>query len=126
MPFYLEKEKTESTPYALVDEEKKYIKLSGRSFHENTVEFFQPITKWLDAYLETDFGELTFDCAMDYFNSSTVKTVHNMLKKMDRHTSGANKVIVNWITTANNKIVIECGEDFQDDFDKLELNLVIG
>jgi len=125
MPFYLEKEKTESTPYALVDEEKKTIKLAGRSFHENAVDFFQPITEWLGAYLDTDFGALTFDCALDYFNSSTVKTLHNMLKKMDRRTSDTNKVTVNWITTSHNKIVIECGEDFQDDFDNLELNMVI-
>jgi hypothetical protein len=125
MPFYLEKEKTESTPYALVDEEKKYIKLAGRSFHEHAAEFFLPITEWLDIFLETDFCDLTFDCAMDYFNSSTVKTLHNMLKKMDRRTSCANKITVNWITTSHNKIIIECGEDFQDDFSRLEINMVI-
>ena len=73
MSFKLEKQKTTSTPYVLVDEEKNYMKLEGRSFHENVAEFFKEINDWLDTYLASDFREFTFDCEMNYFNSSTAK-----------------------------------------------------
>jgi len=49
----------------------------------------------------------------------------NMLMKMDRHCSGENKIIVNWITVEDNDIMIECGEDFREDMENLEFNLVI-
>jgi hypothetical protein len=125
MAYRLEKERTTSTPYILIDEEKGYMKFEGRSFHENVVEFFSDVNNWLDVYLEKDFGAFTFDFEMNYFNSSTSKLLHNMLTKMDRHASDTKKVIVNWITTEDNDIIIECGEDFQDDFSRLEFNLII-
>jgi hypothetical protein len=125
MVYRLEKEKTTSTPYILIDEEKSYMRFEGRSFHENVVEFFSDVNAWLDTYLAKDFGTFTFDFEMNYFNSSTSKLLHNMLTKMDRYASDEKKVIVNWITTEDNDIIIECGEDFQDDFSNLKFNLII-
>ena len=125
MAYRLEKEKTASTPYILIDEEKSYMRLEGRSFHENVVEFFRDVNNWLDAYLESDFGSFTFDFEMNYFNSSTSKLLHNMLTKMDTYASDKKKVVVNWITTEDNDIIIECGEDFQDDFSNLKFNMII-
>lgn len=125
MAFYFEKQKTGSTPYVLVDEEKSYMKFEGESFHENISAFFKEVNDWLDNHLESDFDTLTFDCEMEYFNSSTAKLLLNMLIDMDEHTSDNKKIIVNWITTEDNDIIIECGEDFQEEMEKLEFNLVI-
>jgi len=125
MAYRLEKERTTSTPYILIDEEKSYMKFEGRSFHENVVEFYQDVNSWLDTYLEKDFGCFTFDFEMNYFNSSTSKLLHNMLTKMDERASDERKVIVNWITTDDNDIIIECGEDFQEDFSNLKFNMII-
>ena len=125
MAFYLEKEKTTSTPYLLVDEENGYMKLEGRSFNEDVTTFFKEIFDWLDIYLQTDFSEFTFDFEMDYFNSSTSKLLHNMLMKMDSCTTDKNKIVINWITTEDNDIIIECGEDFQEEIEELTFNMVI-
>jgi hypothetical protein len=125
MAFHLEKRRTASTPYVLVDEEKNYMRMEGRSFHENIAEFFKEINDWLDGYLASDFGVFTFDCEMNYFNSSTVKALLNMILRMDKRSFGGNKVIINWITTSDNEIIIECGEDFKEDVSNLEFNLVI-
>ena len=125
MAFYLERQKTTSKPYILIDEAKGYMRLEGRSFHENVVEFFREVNAWLDRYLVSDFGALTFDCEMNYFNSSTTKLLHNLLMKMDKHASIDKKITVNWITTESNDIIIECGEDFQEEVYNLEFNLVV-
>jgi hypothetical protein len=61
---------------------------------------------------------------MNYFNSSTVKALLNMILRMDKRSFGDNKVIVNWITTSDNEIIIECGEDFKEDVSNLEFNLI--
>lgn len=125
MAFKLEREKATSTPYVLIDEEKSYMKMEGKCFHEKTAEFFKEITDWLDEYLETNFGTFTFDNEINYFNSSTTKLLLNMMLKMDDHSTPKNKIIVNWITTKKNDIMIECFEDFQEDCVNLEINLVI-
>jgi hypothetical protein len=125
MPFRLEKVATTSTPYVLADEEKAYLKLEGRCFHENVGVFFKEINDWLDGYLATDFGLFTFDNAISYFNSSTTKLMLNLLLKMDRHSTDRNKIVVNWITFEDNEIMIECYEDFAGEINSLAFNLVI-
>jgi len=125
MSFRLEKERTTSTPYLLIDEAKGYMRLEGRCFHENIGQFFQTITDWLDIYLATDFGTLTVDNAVTYFNSSTTKLLLNMLLKMDRHAIGGNTIIVNWHMSADNEIMQECGEDFAEEVKNLTFNMVV-
>lgn len=125
MGFVLEKEKTASTPYVLVDEEKGYMRFEGESFHENVIAFYEDVAQWLETYLNGDFESLTFDCDMKYFNSSTTKLLLNMLMKMDSCAVNGKKVIVNWITTEDNDIILECGEDFQEEMENLSFNLVI-
>jgi len=123
MGFKLEREKTDLTPYILIDEENGIMKFEGESYHENIFEFFKEIREWLSEYLESDFASLTFDCELKYFNSSTVKVLLGMLMEMDS-CDNCEKITVNWITTKNNKIIIECGEDFEEDVENLTFNLI--
>jgi len=123
MVYRLERKKTDMTPYVLIDEEQGIMKLEGESYHENVFAFFQEIHEWLVKYLKTDFASFTVDCKLKYFNSSTVKVLLNMLLEMDRSARGKN-ITVNWIVAKNNKIIIECGEDFQEDVENLTFNLI--
>ena len=123
MPYRLEREKTDLTPYVLIDEERGYMMMEGESYHENVYNFFSEINEWLKGFLSTDFSGLTLDCELRYFNSSTVRILLNMLLEMDK-SAGSDKIIVNWITTKNNCIIIECGEDFQEGLANLTFNLV--
>jgi len=123
--FNLVKEKTTSTPYVLIDAGAGYMKMEGRSFHENVAEFYKDVNEWLDAYLEHDFKTFTFDCVFEYFNSSTTKLLLNMLLKMDDCVTDSKKITVNWITSEGNEIMAECGEDFREEMENLEFNLII-
>jgi len=126
MSFKLEREKTKTSPYVLIDEEKRYMRFEGESYLEDIFGFFKEINDWLEQFLSSDFEELTFDCAMGYFNSSTTKVLYNILRLMDKHAPGK-KVVVNWIVAdEDDDMLIECGEDYQDEMEDLEFNLVIG
>ena len=125
MAFKMEIKKTNTSPYVLIDEENSYIQFEGESFLEDAISFFKEINDWLREYLHSDFTDLTFDCGMDYFNSSTTKQIYNMLRIMDRYAPGKD-VVVNWIVKSpENDILIECGEDFREEMENLEFNIVI-
>jgi len=125
MAYKLEREKSKTTPYILIDEEKGYMRFEGESYLEDIVGFFSEINTWLENYLASDFTELTFDSALEYFNSSTTKQVYNMLRLMDTHAEGK-KVVVNWIVAdEDDEMLIECGEDYQEEMENLEFNLVM-
>jgi hypothetical protein len=125
MTSFFEQAGTTSTPYILFDENKGYLRIEGRSFHKNAVEFYKEIFDYLDTFLETDFGNFTFDCELNYFNSSTAKVLLNLLKRMEKSVSEKNNITVNWITTESNDIVIECGEDYIEELRALKFNMII-
>ena len=124
MSFRLEKEKTGSTPYVLIDEEQGYMRFEGESFSENIIAFFGEISEWLSGFLESDFEKFTFDCELKYFNSSTAKLLLNMILDIDEAAEGKN-VIINWIATEDDDINIECGEDFKEDVENAAFHIVI-
>jgi predicted ATP-grasp superfamily ATP-dependent carboligase len=126
MAFILEREGTRTSPYVLIDEAKGYIHFEGESYLEDIAGFFKEINEWLEKYITSDFKELTFDCAMEYFNSSTTKQIYNMLRLMDKYAEGK-KVTVNWIVAdEDDDMLIECGEDYKGEMQNLEFNLVVG
>ena len=125
MPKKLELPKTESTPYVLIDEENGYMRFEGESYSENVITFYRVVTDWLSEYLESDFTKFSFDCALDYFNSSTSKLLYNMLTDMDDAASNGKEIIVNWYADKDNDIIIESGEDFEEDLENLNFNLII-
>ena len=125
MAFNLEMQKTTSTPYILVDEAKGYMKMEGKSFPEKAAEFFSDVNTWLDDYLNTNFGKLVFDFEMEYYNSSTLKIIMDMMLKMDKYSVGDNKIVINWIAVEDDDIAIESGEDIKEDMNNLEFNVII-
>jgi len=124
MAYRLEREQTKTTPHILIDEENGYMKFEGESYLEDIVEFYTEINDWLDRYLATDFEKLTFDCVMEYFNSSTAKILYNIMRLLDKHAADKN-IVVNWIASEDDDMIIECGEDFQEEMEELTFNLII-
>ena len=125
MSFKLERAKTKTTPYILIDEEKGYMRFEGESYLEDIVGFFKEINEWLQVFLVSEYNEFTFDCALEYFNSSTTKQIYNILRLMDAYAPGKT-VTVNWIVAdKDDDMLIECGEDYQDDIENLKFNIVI-
>jgi hypothetical protein len=124
MAFKLERAATATSPYVLIDESKGYMKFSGESYLEDIIGFFKDINGWLEGYLATDFDKFTFDCAMEYFNSSTTKILYNIVRAMDRAAEDGKTCVVNWVCDEDDDIIIECGEDFQEEMEYLEFNII--
>lgn len=123
-PHYMEVAKTSCTPYILIDEANNLMKFEGESFHENTLQFFKEIIGWLNDYLSNDHEPFTFECALNYFNSSTSKILFDMMDKMDESINNHGKVTVKWYVHKGNELMYELHEDLVEDFENLEVILI--
>jgi hypothetical protein len=67
-------EATKYTPEIVFDVTGK-LSIKGKSYPENTFEFYAPVMNWTKTYLSTDSSpkELTLDIEITYFNSSSSK-----------------------------------------------------
>ncbi|NOQ30535.1 MAG: DUF1987 domain-containing protein [Helicobacteraceae bacterium] len=117
-------EATKYTPKIDFNFETNSLKIVGKSTPENTFEFFEPIKSWLGEYF-TEPKEAIVTFNVPYFNSSSSRAIYDVFDILsDAHGEGS-KLTVNWEYNENNENAEESGEEFQEDFEELSINLVV-
>ena len=118
-------EKTEATPEIRFDYATGILELRGESYPENTAEFYAPVFEWLRKFLSSGNGlTVTVNMEIIYFNSSSSKALMNFFDLLDEAVAAGRKIAVNWIYAAGNESALEYGEEFKEDLNSLEFNLV--
>jgi len=98
--------------------------LVGKSYPENTFEFYEPMMNWVKAYFEKDTpAKTTVNIEITYFNSSSSKLFFDFFDLLEENNE-ENEIVVNWIYDEENESAEEAGEDFIEDFENLNINLV--
>lgn len=117
-------EETKYTPEIDLNYEKGTITIKGKSYPENTFEFYESTVKWLEEYFDGKAKETTtVNFEIIYFNSSSSKLFFDIFDIFEENFS-ENTIIINWIYDEENESALEAGEDFQEDFEELTINLV--
>jgi hypothetical protein len=100
------------------------ISLSGKSYPENTFEFYAPVMEWLENYFNSKPEHKTVvNMEIIYFNSSSSKLFFDLFDLLDE-VKEDNVIEINWIYDEENESALEAGEDFIEDFEDLKINLV--
>jgi len=101
------------------------ISIIGKSYPENTFDFYEPIMKWLEDYLNLKNSEtLTIDLEIIYFNSSSSKLFFDFFDLLEE-SNWNNEIKINWIFDIENESAQEVGEDFIEDFPNLDIQLIV-
>lgn len=118
-------EQTKYTPEINLDAQHGLIELSGKSYPENTFDFYKPMMEWIENYFENSAQDLTtVNMEIIYFNSSSSKLFFDLFDLFDEVKS-EHKIRVNWIYDEENESAEEAGEDFIEDFEELDIKLVV-
>lgn len=116
-------EATKYTPEITLDTNGT-LSMVGKSYPENTFEFYEPIMDWVEKYFENGPQEKTVvNLEIIYFNSSSSKLFFDFFDLLEEE-SANNTVEINWIYDEENESALEAGEDFIEDFEELTINLV--
>ncbi len=115
-------EQTKYTPQIDLDATKGEINIYGKSYPENTFEFYEPVLSWIDKYFKKYAKvETIISLEIIYFNSSSSKLFFDLFDLLEEKNDEHN-ITINWIYDIDNESALEAGEDFQDDFESLEFN----
>ena len=117
-------EATKYTPAIELNADTGIISLVGKSYPENTFEFYAPMIEWLEEYfLEKRATKTVVNMEIIYFNSSSSKLFFDFFDLLEENTKN-NEIEINWIFDEENESAQEAGEDFIEDFEDLKINLV--
>lgn len=100
------------------------IEIKGKSYPENTFEFYKPVMAWLTEYFDqAEASPLKVQFEITYFNSSSSKLFFDFFDLLNEHKDRVS-VSVDWCYDEENESAMEAGEDFIDDFPDLTIALV--
>ncbi len=118
-------EPTKYTPEIFFDCENHVLEIKGKSYPENTSAFYRPVFEWLEKYVEMEEVEkITVNLELVYFNSSSSKILMDFFDVLEDAAEDDKDVTVNWIFEAEDEDLLEFGEEFQQDFESLNFNLI--
>jgi len=101
------------------------ISLVGKSYPENTFDFYAPMMKWIEEYFKSNAKETTtINMEITYFNSSSSKLFFDFFDILDE-AKDEHKIKINWIYDEDNESAEEAGEDFIEDFEDLDITLIV-
>jgi len=115
---------TKYTPEVNLDVQKGILNIKGNSYPENTLEFYDPILNLMESFFKnTEIINIILNIEIIYFNSSSSRVFFEIFDLIEDNSKDLNFQI-NWIYENDNESVLEIGEDFKEDFQKLEFNIL--
>ncbi|NMC40496.1 MAG: DUF1987 domain-containing protein [Bacteroidales bacterium] len=100
-----------NTPEIVLNPE-GYIRIKGRSIHENAEEFYEPVVEWVKAYIENPADVTVVDIRIEYFNSPSARTLIRILQKLVYVAVKSKKCVFNWYYEEGDEDILERGEYF--------------
>lgn len=87
---------TEDTPEIVFDMGTNEFSITGRSLPEDASEFYAPVLNWMKWYLELPNPSTELRLYLDYFNSSSVKQILNLLMLLEEPAKTGKNVKITW------------------------------
>ena len=89
--------------------------ISGESYLEDTDEFYNNIINWLETFITEVKKPLTFNFRLTYFNTSSSRSILNVLRVLKRYEEKGGSATVNWYYPEDDESIAEEAEDYMKD-----------
>ncbi|MCK4662792.1 MAG: DUF1987 domain-containing protein [Bacteroidales bacterium] len=111
-------EATKETPEIILDPEKELFRIKGVSHPENIKTFFAPVFHWLDNYFaenkEKQGTKMVFQFFYIYINSSSLKHLYDLFKKLTDFRDNGIFVEIVWNYADDDEDMLESGEELSE------------
>jgi hypothetical protein len=113
-----------NTPHIVLDVNSNTYLIEGKSFPEDSKEFYRPVIEWMDEFKATKPASINLTFNLFYLSSSSIISVKQLLMKVvDLHASGTNATIT-WNYDEDDDDIKKTGEDYQK-LTKLNFEFVV-
>jgi hypothetical protein len=92
-----------------------HCEILGQSYLENTSAFYKDLIDWMRQYLEVVKGPVSFKLFLTYFNTSSSKSIAELLWMLKDYEASGGKISVSWHYEDWDEDMLKEGEDFADE-----------
>lgn len=116
---------TQLTPLVDFDYAGRLLTLQGESYPENAAEFYGPILSAVRQYMSsTQSGKTTVTLQFAYVNSSSTRSLQQLLTLLDTAARDGANIDVRWLVEADDDAMTELGVDLLSDKPSLSYEIV--
>jgi hypothetical protein len=101
-----------NTPHILFDPATSVFLIEGKSFPEDSKEFYRVLIEWLEAYKAELPSEFQLKFNLFYLSSSSIISVKQVLLKLIEYQNKGCKVSVVWNYDEDDDDIKKTGEDY--------------
>jgi hypothetical protein len=102
------------TPHVILNKDTGEILIEGRSFPENTPEFYYQFTRWLAEYSLSPAPKTKVNLGLLYLNSSSVSIITGMMKLLDNMISMKTEIEIKWSFETGDEDMKDLGLYYQE------------
>lgn len=110
-------ESTKFTPKVHFDPANHVFLISGFSLPENVSEFYTPVLKWLDNFINEvngNYESIKFTFRLVYYNSGSFKVIINILLKLVSLTKKSVNVDIDWYYDEDDNQLKDIGKELSE------------
>ena len=89
-------EASDRSPRVILDRQESFLKIEGRSYPEEGMDFFDPIILRVKSLQETEMPIRTIHIRLEYYNSATTKALAELLNALVNAKTKGHEVSVIW------------------------------
>ena len=120
----LEIAETGNTPHILFDADSQIFIIEGKSFPEDSKEFYTRVIKWMDDFIATKPKTFVLKINLFYLSSSSIISIKQLLLKIASMKLDGTDTKLFWHYDDDDEDIKKTGEDYQN-LTKLKFDFVI-
>lgn len=102
-----------NTPHIILDVDSNIFLIEGKSFPEDSKEFYRPVIEWLDEFKNSNPKAIRVCFNLFYLSSSSIISIKQFLMKVvDLNNSGVETAVI-WLYDEDDDDIKKTGEDYQ-------------
>ena len=100
------------TPKIVLDADTNSFEISGKSFPEDSRQFYRQVIEWLDEYRKSTPKKLDFKFNLFYLSSSSIISIKQILLKLKELEKDGASIQVMWHYDSDDDDIRKTGEDY--------------
>jgi hypothetical protein len=120
----LEIQASNNTPHIIFDADSNVFTIEGKSFPEDSKEFYRPVIEWMDEYKATNPKGIRISFNLFYLSSSSIISVKQLLMKVVELNAAGSAATIVWNYDEDDDDIKKTGEDYQK-LTKLNFEFVV-
>lgn len=109
----LELSPSNNTPHIILDVDSDVLLIEGKSFPEDSKEFYRPVIEWMDELKTTSPRKIKICFNLFYLSSSSIISVKQFLMKAVELSNAGTQINVLWSYDEDDDDIKKTGEDYQ-------------